>query len=78
METTDRPGLLSGVTAAFAAAAGSVHSARVTTQGSAVADTFEMTDDKGAKLDAAHQARITELIPSGVRPGRRRRFARRT
>ncbi len=75
VETTDRPGLLSAVTAAFAAAGGSVHSARITTQGAAVADTFEMTDDKGAKLDAAHQARIRELIHSGVRPGRRRRFA---
>ncbi len=56
---------------------GSVHSARITTNGAAVADTFEMTDDRGAKLDPAHQARIRELIHSGVRPGRRRRFARR-
>ncbi len=77
VETTDRPGLLAAVTAAFAAAGGSVHSARVTTNGAAVADTFEMTDDRGAKLDPAHQARIRELIHSGVRPGRRRRFARR-
>ena len=79
VETRDRPGLLSAVTAAFATAGSSVHSARVTTHGASVADTFEMTDDRGAKLDLAHQARITELIRSGVRPERRRRrFARRT
>ena len=77
VKTTDRPGVLAAVTAAFATAGSSVHSARVTTDGASVADTFEMTDDRGAKLDVVHQARITELIRSGVRPGRRRRFARR-
>ena len=44
VETRDRPGLLSAVTAAFATAGSSVHSAWVTTHGASVADTLDKTD----------------------------------
>jgi [protein-PII] uridylyltransferase len=77
IETEDRPGLLHAITAAFAAAGASVHSARITTEWSAVADTFELTDATGMKLDPGCQRRILELLASGVRPERGRRFLRR-
>ena len=77
IETDDRPGLLHAITAAFAAAGASVHSARITTEKSAVTDTFELTDATGAKLDPGRQSRILELLASGVRPVRARRLLRR-
>ncbi|HTN79661.1 MAG TPA: cation:proton antiporter [Acidimicrobiales bacterium] len=77
IETDDRPGLLHAITAAFAAAGASVHAARITTDASLVVDTFELTDASGAKLDDGRQRRIRDLLASGVRPVRVRRFLRR-
>jgi [protein-PII] uridylyltransferase len=72
----DRPGLLHALTASFAAAGLSVHSARVTTDGDRVVDSFELTDTNGAKLDDRAKARVIEVTRQGA-VTRRRRFTRR-
>jgi Kef-type K+ transport system membrane component KefB len=71
----DRPGVLHALTAAFAAAGLSVHSARVTTDGDRVVDYFELTDARGAKLDDRAKARVLEITRLGA-VTKRRRFAR--
>jgi [protein-PII] uridylyltransferase len=71
----DRAGLLHALTAAFAAAGLSVHSARVSTDGDQVVDAFELTDANGAKLDDRAKARVIEVTRQGA-VTRRRRFMR--
>ncbi len=68
----DRPGLLHALTAAFAAAGLNVHSARATTDGDNVVDTFELTDARGAKLDERAKARLIEVTRQGAVTKRRR------
>jgi Kef-type K+ transport system membrane component KefB len=72
----DQRGLLHAVTTAFAVAGANVHAARVRTAGDAVVDVFELTDTKGAKLAAATEERVRELLAHGVTE-RRRGFGRR-
>ena len=74
VQAPDRQGLLHAITAAFAAAGTSVHSARVSTTGGAVSDSFELTDSTGAKLRDDLKERVVELIQNGVRPRKGRRF----
>jgi Na+:H+ antiporter len=74
VEATDRPGLLHAITAAFAAAGASVHSGRIVTRDGAVVDTFELTDTSGAKLGDAMKEQIADLLRSGVRARKPRRF----
>ncbi len=71
----DRPGFLHTLTTAFAVAGVSVHSARITTDGSQAVDHFELTDPRGAKLGERAQARILDIALHGAVP-RRRRFGR--
>ncbi len=71
----DRPGLLYALTAVFAAAGVSVHSARVTTDGTHAVDHFELTEASGTKLDERSKARILDTVLHGAVP-RRRRFSR--
>jgi hypothetical protein len=71
----DTPGFLHALTATFAIAGVSVHSARITTEGSRVTDYFELTDTGGAKLDQRTKARILDIMLHGAVP-RRRRFRR--
>ena len=67
----DRPGLLHALTATFAAGL-SVHSARITTDGTQAVDHFELTDKNGAKLDEAAKARLREVVAQGIRARGRR------
>jgi predicted amino acid-binding ACT domain protein len=71
----DQRGLLHAVTTAFAVAGANVHAARVRTAGDTVVDVFELTDTRGAKLGAAAQDRVRELLAGGVTE--RSRWARR-
>ncbi len=71
----DRPGLLHALTAVFAAAGLSVHSARVGTDGRIAVDHFELTDTRGAKLDERTKAKVLDIVLHGAVP-RRRRFSR--
>lgn len=71
----DRPGFLHALTAAFAVAGVSVHSARITTDGSQAVDHFELTEARGAKLGERAQARVLDIAFHGAVP-RRRRFRR--
>jgi [protein-PII] uridylyltransferase len=71
----DRPGLLHALTASFASAGVSVHSARITTNGDRAVDYFELSDGRGAKLDERTKARILEITRDGA-VTRRRRFGR--
>ena len=73
VESRDRPGLLSAVTTAFAAAGASVKTARVTADGDNAIDVFELTDRRGAKLSAATQLSIDQLLRRGASPRRGRR-----
>jgi Na+:H+ antiporter len=66
----DRPGALSALAAAFAAAGVVVHRARVTTMGSDVVDRFALTDRHGRKLDATAIERVRRAL-AGERPRRR-------
>jgi predicted amino acid-binding ACT domain protein len=78
VEAGDRPGLLHDVTAALAGAGARIHAARVRTVDGRAEDSFEVTDERGAKLSAANQERIRALLigdataPAAGR-GRRRR-----
>ncbi len=72
----DRPGLLHTLATAFAVAEASVHSARITTEGTperaTAVDTFELTGRTGRKLDEPTKARIQAIVESGFTPPRRR------
>ena len=70
----DRPGALSAVSSAFAAAKIVVHTARIATDASGVHDRFAVSDHVGRKLDADAMERVRRaLAGERVRP----RFARR-
>jgi Kef-type K+ transport system membrane component KefB/glycine cleavage system regulatory protein len=71
----DRPGLLHALTASFASAGVSVHSARITTDGQRAVDYFELSDGRGDKLDDRGKARVLEITRDGA-VTRRRRFGR--
>jgi Kef-type K+ transport system membrane component KefB/predicted amino acid-binding ACT domain protein len=73
----DRPGLLHGITAAFASAGVDVHSARVRTVEGQAADRFEVTDRNGRKLGQPAKNAVIEAVTGGVRTGRRGRLLRR-
>jgi UTP:GlnB (protein PII) uridylyltransferase len=73
VQARDQRGLLHALTTAFAAAGANVHAARIRTAGDAVVDVFDLTDAKGQKLTGATQARVRDLLASGVAE-RRRRF----
>jgi len=70
----DRPGALSAVSSAFAAAKVVVHTARIASDASGVHDRFAVSDHVGRKLDADAMERVRRAL-SGERS--RRRFARR-
>ncbi len=73
----DKPGLLHALASTFAAAAVSVHSARVTTENNIAVDRFELTDRDGHKLDAQHRDAVVAFISGGsVSSKRRIRFGR--
>ena len=57
----DRPGLLFALTATFAAAGASVHSARITTENGEAVDHFELSDGHGTKLDDRAKERVLEI-----------------
>jgi Na+:H+ antiporter len=67
----DRPGFLHDVTAAFAAADASIHSAQVSMEETEVVDHFELTDHQGRKLSNIAQASVREAVGNGVRLDRR-------
>jgi Na+:H+ antiporter len=71
----DTPGFLHALTATFAIAGVSVHSARITTEGTRAVDYFELTDARGEKLEERTKARILDIVLHGAVP-RRRRFGR--
>jgi UTP:GlnB (protein PII) uridylyltransferase len=71
VDAPDRPGLLHAITSAFAAAAVSVHSARVTTEGRIAVDLFELTDRNGHKLEEPTEAAIRAHLASGAAALRR-------
>ena len=68
----DRPGALSSLTAAFAAAGAVVHSARVATIDGDVVDRFTLSDRHGRKLDDHAIARVTAALDGEL--SRRSRF----
>lgn len=72
VETTDVPGLLRSLTAAFAVAGVDVHAARVVTEGATAIDAFDLTDRNGAKLDEGTKSRVRELLREGVNQRGRR------
>ena len=74
IESPDRRGLLQAVTAAFAMAGVSVHSARVVTQGDRATDVFELNQGEATKLSMAARAMIERALAYGVMEGKRRRF----
>ena len=67
----DRPGFLHALTAAFAAANVSVHAARVATDGGSARDTFDLTDQRGAKLDVRAMQAVSGALARGTTPVRR-------
>ena len=71
VEADDAPGVLAGITAAFALAGVEVHSARIATLRGAVVDRFSLTDTDGRKLDEAAQERIRKALAGGSLRGRR-------
>ena len=72
VEAPDRPGLLHAVTAAFAAAGASVHSARVSTVAGRAVDEFELTDRNGHKLTPETEEDVRRNLAQGVAPAPRR------
>jgi Kef-type K+ transport system membrane component KefB len=71
----DRPGLLRTLATAFAVAEANVHSARISTEGETVVDTFELTSRSGRKLDDQAKERIRAAVAEGTTE-QRRGFAR--
>ena len=67
----DRPGVLHALAVAFAASGADVHSARVASVGDVAVDSFELTDQRGRKLDATVKEAIVDAVSGGVQ-GRRR------
>lgn len=84
VRTADRPGLLHDITAGFAIAGASVHSASATTKDGQAIDRFELTDPDNRKLDDTIKRAVSTAIGNGVstsqrdlRRARRRLFGRR-
>lgn len=76
VDAADRVGLLHAVTTAFAQAGVLIHAMRVQTVDGRARDTFELSDDRGSKLTAAHEQRVRDALASGstavvTRRGRR-------
>jgi [protein-PII] uridylyltransferase len=65
VEAPDSPGLLYGVTAAFAAAGASVHSAKITTVDGMADDHFALTDANGHKLAPSAEEEIRRTVAAG-------------
>ena len=73
VESTDRRDLLHAVTAAFALAGVSVHSARVVSSGGTAIDVFELNQGEATKLSAAARHAIVRGLHAGVIDTKRRR-----
>lgn len=74
VDAPDTRGLLHSVTAAFAAAGASVHSARISTVDGVVADLFALSDTSGRKLSPGVEDAIRRFLAAGrTRPGGRLR-----
>jgi UTP:GlnB (protein PII) uridylyltransferase len=71
-EAPDRPGLLRSLAAAFAASGVDVHSAHVSSEAGRALDRFELTDQRGRKLDEATKGALEAAVADGVRGWRRR------
>jgi [protein-PII] uridylyltransferase len=71
VEADDAPGVLAGITAAFALAGVEVHSARIATVRGTIVDRFSLTDTDGRKLDETAQERIRKALAGGSLRGRR-------
>ncbi len=76
VRSPDRRGLLRSLTAAMAASAANVHSARLVTIDNAAVDRFELTDRNGRKLDDTAKAALLDAVRAGV-TRKRKRFSRR-
>jgi predicted amino acid-binding ACT domain protein len=74
VEARDRPGLLHALTAAFARAGVSIHSAHVVTADGMARDRFEVTDRRGEKLSTSGQAGVRAALADETK-GRRRRVS---
>ncbi len=72
----DQPGVLQGVTAAFASVDVLVHSARIATIDGQINDRFSVTDRLGRKIDDEIQARVRRAL-AGARDRRLSRLGRR-
>ena len=73
VESTDRRGLLHAVTAAFAVAGVSVHSARVVTRAGSAVDVFELNQGEATKLSTTARATIERALNAGAVDTKRRR-----
>jgi Kef-type K+ transport system membrane component KefB/predicted amino acid-binding ACT domain protein len=72
VETDDRPGVLAGITTAFALAGVDVHSARIGSESGKAVDRFSLSSPDGRKLDNAAMGRIRRALEGeGGRAGRR-------
>jgi Kef-type K+ transport system membrane component KefB/glycine cleavage system regulatory protein len=69
IDAEDRPGLLHSVASAFASSGVRIHSARVQTVEGHARDTFEVTDERGAKLSGDHEQRVRTALVVGVTAG---------
>ena len=82
VRAVDRPGLLHAVAVAFATAGADVHAAGITTVDGVACDRFDLSDGRGAKLDAALEEAVRAHVAAGVaaplRPRRRFRRVRST
>jgi len=61
----DQVGLLADLAAAFSAAGCDIHSAHAMSGEGQTVDSFDLTDGHGAKLPAAMQRRVEEVIAAG-------------
>jgi UTP:GlnB (protein PII) uridylyltransferase len=71
VEADDAPGVLAGISAAFALADVEVHSARLSVENGVVVDRFALSDRSGRKLDAAAQSRVRRALEGLSVRGRR-------
>lgn len=67
IEAPDRLGLLHAVALAVAASGADVHSSVIRTEDGVARDRFELTDARGAKLDAPTKAAIVRALHTGGR-----------
>lgn len=71
VEADDAPGVLAGISAAFALADVEVHSARLSVEHGLVVDRFALSDRSGRKLDAAAESRVRRALEGLPVRGRR-------